>query len=188
MNATYITSIGSVRDLPISPTPHIALIGRSNVGKSSLINHLTGQKNLARVSAVPGKTQTVNLFEIDREYILADLPGYGYAKTSKEKRQVFAGLIWEYLRTPDRIRLALLIIDARVGITSLDEEMLYELADKPFEVILILNKSDKCSRQELDRVQRQIRETYPGMRTIVHSSMNTTGKSEVLKTIKEFIS
>ncbi len=85
MSATFLKCLTDLKELPEGDKPHVAIVGRSNVGKSSLVNHLTAQKSLARVSAKPGRTQTLNLYEIDRRYYLVDLPGYGYAKTSKTK-------------------------------------------------------------------------------------------------------
>lgn len=187
MQAVYIKSLTKLEDLPKIDRPHIAMVGRSNVGKSTLINHLVQQKNLARVSAESGRTKTINLFEIDRRYYLVDLPGYGYAKTSKEKQQAFAEILSNYLSDANQIKLIFLIIDARIGPTELDHDMLDQLATSEFPIAMVLNKVDKLSKSELARLTKTIQGEYPGMQLIPHSSMSTIGRGEILQTIEKVL-
>lgn len=132
-------------------TPQIAFAGRSNVGKSSLINALTGRKGLAKVSATPGKTRSINYYRIGgSEAFLVDLPGYGYAKCSKEERNKWAALLEHYFRqTPGLAALALLL-DARLAPQRTDTEMLAFAVSLGLPVIPVLTKADKCSKKELD--------------------------------------
>ena len=155
MSATFIKCLTNIKDLPIGNKPHVAIVGRSNVGKSSLINHLVMQKGLARVGASPGRTQTINLFEIDKRYFLVDLPGYGFAKMSKNKRSGFIDMISHYLdRAPD-LKLVLLIVDASIPPTDLDHEMLVFLQASGIPTVVVLNKIDKLSKNQL------LKEAFP---------------------------
>src|SRR5690349_474674 len=119
MNVTFLKSAPHIEDLPESNKPHIAFVGRSNVGKSSLLNDLAGTKGLAKVSSQPGRTQMVNLFDVDNRFFLVDLPGYGYAKASKTARDRYSDLIRDYLWQAHQIRLVVLVIDSRLGPTDL---------------------------------------------------------------------
>lgn len=187
MEATYIKSLVKIEDLPIGKKPHIAFVGRSNVGKSSLINHLAQQRNLARTSSEPGRTQTINVFDVDKRYFLIDLPGYGYAKRSKAKRDDFAEIISDYLSGVDRLKLIFVIIDARVGLTDLDRLMLGELASCDAHVVMILNKAEKLSRSDIGRLTQTVQNEYPGLETIAHSSMSKLGRGEILEAIDKIL-
>lgn len=187
MKATYIKSLTKIEDLPRSVKPQVALVGRSNVGKSTLINHLVQQKKLARVSSESGRTQTINLFDIDSRYTLVDLPGYGYAKTSKEKREAFADILNDYLCFSKLLKLVFLIIDARIGPTELDHDMLNLLAVGDFSVIMILNKADKLSRKEITELTKSIQSEYPGIKAIPHSSLSAMGRGEILQEIDRLV-
>ncbi len=177
--ASFFTATTKLSDLPVDAKPHIAMVGRSNVGKSSMINHLTGQKNLARVSADPGRTQTINLYDIDGRFFLVDLPGYGYAQTSKEKRVMFAEMIHEYLLHTPQLRLVLLVIDARIPPTELDADMAAWLQDNGIPFIIVTNKMDKLSASEATKVHRTLEEKYPGVRRIEHSITSGRNRNEV---------
>jgi GTP-binding protein len=185
MQVTFIKSLTNLNDLPKSDKPHIAFIGRSNVGKSSLINHLARQKNLARVSSESGRTQTINLFDVDHHYFLVDLPGYGFANVSKEKQQGFSRLIHEYLFDTKQLKLIFLIIDARIGPTELDHNMMDLLAGFETPVVMILNKADKLKRSEIAQLTKTIQSEYPGLQMIPHSSLSALGRGEILQMIKQ---
>lgn len=129
--------------------PEIALVGKSNVGKSSLINHLFQEKKLARTSATPGKTQLLNFFLVDDLFLLVDLPGYGFAKAPLEEVAKWGLAIDTYLNTRSTLRLILLLIDSRRGITQEDESLLSWSSLKKIPVLLIFTKTDKLSSQEL---------------------------------------
>lgn len=187
MKATFLKSFTKIEDLPKSKKLQVALVGRSNVGKSSLINHLVQQKKLARASAEPGRTQTINFFDIDGRYDLVDLPGYGYAKASKDKREAFADILNDYLCFSKQLKLVFLIIDARIGPTDLDHDMLNLLAVGDFSVIMILNKADKLKRTEIAQLTKTLQEEFPGIQTIPHSNLSTMGRNEILQEIEKML-
>jgi GTP-binding protein len=187
MIATFVKSATRLADLPQDTKPHIAFVGRSNVGKSSLLNSLTKQKNLAHVSAQPGRTQTINLFDVDRRFYLVDLPGYGFAKTSKAKRQDFAGILRDYLWQTQQLKLVLLIIDARIGPTDLDRDLLGYLASGKIPVTLVVNKIDKLSNSESIQLQRMLEATYPHLTFIPHSNITGVGRGEIWQTIERTV-
>jgi len=183
MPIKFLKSATRIEDLPKSDKPHIVAVGRSNVGKSSLLNDLAKEKNLARVSSEPGRTQTINIFDVDGLYFLIDLPGYGFAKTSKAKRDSFAGMIGEYLERTDRIKLVLLIVDARHGLTELDRDMLAYLGSIDRPVLLVVNKIDKCSKSELAALKKSLNAEFPHVAFVFHSSLTSKGRGEILEEI-----
>jgi GTP-binding protein len=184
MIATFYASVGQRAELPDDDTPHIAMVGRSNVGKSSMINHLTHQKKLARVSSEPGRTQTINLYHIDQRFFLVDLPGYGYAKTSKEKRDAFAEIIHDYLEHSPQLKLILLIIDARIPPSELDATMLGWLQDIGAPFVLVMNKMDKVTPAEARKVHQELEEKYPGVQRIEHSIKSGATQKKLWSTIE----
>jgi len=148
--AEFIKSVYRLEDLPPPEYPEIAVLGRSNAGKSSFINALTNQKKLARVSSTPGFTQALNFFLIDRKFYLVDLPGYGFAKVPREVYQNWQILIEGYLKSPRDFRLLFLIFDIRRTPDDLDRSLIkfVEFLKKPYA--LLLNKIDTLSKSELE--------------------------------------
>ena len=185
--ATFLKSATNLEELPKGNKPHIAMVGRSNVGKSSLLNHLANKKNLAHVSAEPGRTQTINLFDVDGRFYLVDLPVYGFAKTSNARRQDFAGMLRDYLWQAEQLKLVLLIIDARIGPTDLDRDMLAYLASGKIPVTLIVNKIDKLSHSESINLQRTLESTYPHLAFIPHSNVTGAGRGEIWQAIERAV-
>ncbi len=152
-NVTLAISAGRPDQFISEPLPQIALSGRSNVGKSSLVNSLLGRKSLARVSGTPGKTITVNYYRVDGKLFLVDLPGYGYAKRTREEQAVWSALTDGYLvRNPniDRLKMILQLIDVRVGPTADDNTMLGWLNSSGIPYAVVATKCDKCSKTELE--------------------------------------
>ena len=148
-------SAGRTDQFPKDAVPQIAFSGRSNVGKSSLINCLLGRKSLARVSGTPGKTVTINFYDVDKKLFLVDLPGYGYARRSGEKRQVFSSLTDSYFTANplgDRLRLVVQLVDSRVGPTDDDTMMMQWLLDSGIPFIVALTKTDKLKPRELAEI------------------------------------
>lgn len=137
--------------LPPATLPEVAFAGRSNVGKSSLINALTGRKKLARTSNTPGRTQQLNFFNIGDIFHLVDMPGYGYAKVSKSKIQNWTKVLENYLRGRVSLRLALVLIDARHGIKESDQEMMDLLNKAAVSYRVVLTKADKAPKKELEK-------------------------------------
>jgi len=185
MQVKFLKSLTKLEDMPAGDTkPQVAFVGRSNVGKSSLINHITGRKDLARVSAEPGRTRTINLFEIDNRFLLVDLPGYGFAKTSKTNRQVFSDMLNDYLWQAKQLKLVFLIIDGRLGPTALDREMLNYIKASGTPLVMIVNKADKLSNSETTNTISSLEAAYPGIELILHSNVNGKGLSEIIETIQ----
>lgn len=187
MNSEFVSSTTDIARLPHNDRPHIALVGRSNVGKSSLINALTKRTDLARVSSGPGRTQTMNLYAIDGRYYLMDLPGYGYAKTSKEQRAVFADMLNVYLAEVQQIALVLVVLDARLGPTADDQEMIDYLYTLGIPFLILANKIDKLKPQERKDLLRSLQEYYPDTRIIPHSSLAKENRDLLLRTIEDAV-
>jgi GTP-binding protein len=187
MSATFFSSTVDFAALPNDIHLHVAMVGRSNVGKSSMINHLTGQKNLARVSSGAGRTQTINLYEIDKRFYLVDLPGYGYAKTSKEQRVVFGNMIRHYLDSTPQLRLILLIIDARIPLTDLDTGVLKWLQEMNLPFAIIMNKMDEVTKVGASKIHQMLEKKYPGVPRLEHTIESGKDRDAILKIIKTAI-
>lgn len=190
-NVSFLTSYGLYGQIPPSERIEIAFAGRSNVGKSSLINKLFNRKGLARVSAVPGKTATINFYDLDGRVHIVDLPGYGYAKVSKTEKVRWAELMEGYLNDNRRsLELIVLLIDSRHPPTRLDEDMVNYLieTEKPF--VVALTKMDKLRKTERERRLLAIADELPcgGDITIIPFSAETGEGVEVLRKIIEDIS
>lgn len=150
----FVRSAVSLKECPRPFYPEIALIGRSNVGKSSLINYLCNTKKLARVSETPGKTKTINHYLINKKWYLVDLPGYGFAKASKTDREKFQKLIEEYICQRNTLLCTLVLMDSRLEFQKSDKTFIYWLAQKKLPFAVVLTKIDKLSNSQL---QQQIR-------------------------------
>ncbi len=185
MNATFLKSITKIEDLPKSDRPQIALVGRSNVGKSSLINHLVNQKALAHVGATPGRTRTINIFDVDKRFFLVDLPGYGYAKASKEKRIAFEDLLNDYMTRAEHLKFVLVVVDARLGLGDIDREMLGFLETTSIPFAVIANKVDKLKKSEILALRRAVEKDKQGTKFILHSNVTDSGQGEIRETIEQ---
>ena len=190
-NVTLAISAGRPDQFIKEPLPQVALSGRSNVGKSSLVNALLGRKSLARVSGTPGKTITVNYYRVDGKLFLVDLPGYGYAKRTREEQARWSALTDGYLvRNPniDLLRLVLQLIDMRVGPTADDNTMLGWLNDSGIPYAVVATKCDKCSKSELESNVGAL-QTHPNIAAdapiIPFSSTKNIGIREVWSLIAE---
>lgn len=166
------------------PVIEVALIGRSNVGKSSLINMLTSNKSLAKVSGTPGKTRLINHFEIDNKWILVDLPGYGYAKTSKSNRAAFSDLIKSYILKRDELYCLFVLIDIRHEPQKIDIEFMEMLAENDVPFGLIFTKSDKLSttarKRQLEAYKAHLVEQWDEFPLhFVTSAQNGLGRDEL---------
>ncbi len=155
----FIKSAASPKDFPRDRMPQVAFSGRSNVGKSSVINRLLNRKNFARVGASPGKTTHINYFEIDKTFYLVDLPGYGYAKVSKTERDRWGRLMEEYFADPELMTLGVMIVDSRHKPTNDDCTMAQWYRDAGCPVIVVANKLDKLKKKEIEPNIQRIRET-----------------------------
>lgn len=164
--AEFYTSFGSLSQLPDSDRPEIAFSGRSNVGKSSLINKLINRKALARVSSMPGKTVTINFYKLDDIY-LADLPGYGYAKTAKGLKRSWSDLIGGYLSSDREIELILQLIDIRHSPSADDIQMINFLIDSELPFIIVFTKADKLGTNARKERMKAFAEDIPQFEDII---------------------
>ena len=187
-NVEYDRSFGTSSQLPPSTLPEIAFAGRSNVGKSSLLNTLVGRKNLARVSQKPGKTATINFFRAGDAY-LVDLPGYGYAQVSKTERERWAELIEGYFNQDRNFALVCSLIDIRHAASDLDENMVGFLQEAELPHLIVLTKGDKLSRSKCHQrraaIKRQL-EIGADTPMIITSSLKGDGMDELRKTIASY--
>ena len=164
--------------------PQIAFIGRSNVGKSSIINSLTKQKDLAKTSSFPGRTQQINLFLINNNTYLVDLPGYGYAKLSKESREDLQDLISWYLFDSGYVqKKVVMIVDAFIGPTASDIEMFEALTEHEKDIVIIANKVDKIKKSEYTKQLQKIKDTFNEYKVIAYSSVKGIGARELTEAI-----
>ena len=154
-SAELIKSVYPTDDFPSGSYPEVAFAGRSNVGKSSLINTLVNRKGLARTSAAPGKTQSINFYLVNNSFCLVDLPGYGYAKVPQEVRKQWSPLIEAYCRARENLRGVMVILDARLGPTPLDHSLIEWLKALSQHTIFILTKSDKLSKNKIVQALHQ---------------------------------
>jgi GTP-binding protein len=169
--------------------PEIAFAGKSNVGKSSLINALMNRKSYARTSSQPGKTQTINFYRINDDLYFVDLPGYGYAKVSEEIKVKWGRMIERYLYTSKQLRLVFLLIDIRHEPSKNDCTMYHWIIEHGFQPIVIATKADKINRSQLDKQRKLIQTTLsvvPGTPIIPFSSVTKQGREEIWELIDRY--
>jgi GTP-binding protein len=150
-SAIFVTSAAELKGCPRPTLPEFAFIGRSNVGKSSLLNMISGRKHLAKTSATPGKTQLINFFLVNENFYLVDLPGYGFAKTAKDVRAILEGRIQEYCMKRDSLRCLFVLLDSRHKLQQIDREFLEWCGEKKIPYSIILTKCDKLTAKELKK-------------------------------------
>lgn len=185
----YEASYGTFAQLPPSTKPEIAFAGRSNVGKSSLLNKVLNRKGLARVSSVPGKTVTINFYTVDDIYF-TDLPGYGYAKVSDNEKKRWADLMEGYFASDRNIRLVVVLTDMRRSITKDDVNMIEYLAHNNFNFAVVMTKSDKLNKTEYAKRVQEIKDELEGFNPVAiipFSSLNGDGRDELRKVIDSSI-
>jgi GTP-binding protein len=153
----FMLSVAQIKQLPATDLPEVAFVGRSNVGKSTLINALTNQKQLARTSNTPGRTQQINLFNLGNRLILADLPGYGFAKAPKPIVDSWHRLIQTYLRGRPTLRIVCVLVDARHGLKSVDDDYMKLLADAAVAYRIVLTKADLIKQTQLAQLLQDVR-------------------------------
>ena len=184
-NAEFVTSVHKVADCAKDGKPEIALLGRSNVGKSSLINALVERRNLAKTSSTPGKTQLLNYFLLNSAFYFVDMPGYGYAKAAKTSRLEWAKLSQDYLIDRQALRVVLLLVDARHPSLDSDEAAMEWLTEAGVQWAVVLTKIDKIKQQEVAAHVRILRERHPDVLEVFKTS-SSTGRG--LNELRAFIS
>lgn len=190
--AKFISSFTDISKLPQTGLAELAFIGRSNVGKSSLINMLCDQKNLAKTSSTPGKTQTINHFLIDETWYLVDLPGYGYAKVSKGQRFKWEDMIRLYLLKHEPLTCVFVLIDSRLSPQKIDVEFINWLGENGIAFSIVYTKADKPKPNELKRniaaMQEELYKVWEELPPMfITSSENKTGKIELLTYIDDIV-
>jgi GTP-binding protein len=184
-SSEFVSSHDNVAKAPPPDKPEFAFIGRSNVGKSSLINMLTKRKGLAKTSVKPGKTQTINHFIINDAWYLVDLPGYGYASVSQEKKLRFSKMIEEYILKRENLYCLFILLDMRLEPQKIDQEFIQWCGSKEIPICLVFTKSDKLSKNHVNKslqlYQTTLRRTWDELPPIlVTSASEKTGREEVL--------
>ncbi|MBR5155077.1 MAG: YihA family ribosome biogenesis GTP-binding protein [Clostridia bacterium] len=186
IDAKLITTAVKYEQYPPKDLPEIALVGRSNVGKSSLINCLANRKNLARTSSTPGKTATINFYEFGKKFRIVDLPGYGYAKVSQKEREKWAGMIENYLARRENLVLVIQLVDARHKPTADDKTMFDWIKSYNYEPFVVATKLDKLKKSQIDgnltAIYDDLHLTEDSV-LIPFSAENRTGREEVLELI-----
>ncbi|MBO3698281.1 ribosome biogenesis GTP-binding protein YihA/YsxC [Roseivirga sp. E12] len=190
--AQFVISNTDYRKCPKPDKPEFAFIGRSNVGKSSLINMMTARKSLAKTSGRPGKTQLINHFLIDESWYLVDLPGYGYAKTSKKNRAAWTEMIQDYLLNRESLQIVFVLIDSRLDPQKIDLEFIQWLGESGIPLALVFTKADKQSinkgQQSIAKFKRVLKQTWEHLPMIFLTSSETgLGKAELSEYIEHIL-
>lgn len=180
------TVCGITSKLPKNTRPEVAFAGKSNVGKSSLINGLLNRKSLARTSSQPGKTQTINFYNVNRQVYLVDLPGYGYAKTGEEMKAKWGKMIENYLHTSEQLKAVFLLVDIRHEPSANDKDMYNWIVHQGYEPIIIATKLDKIKRSQVAKHLKMLKDgLHPveGTRFVPFSAQTKQGKEEIWEII-----
>jgi len=189
-SASFVISNTDIGKLPKPVLPEYAFIGRSNVGKSSLINMLCNRNNLAKISGTPGKTQLINHFLINENWYLVDLPGYGYAKVSKKERKKWQGFTFQYLKNRKNLMGVFVLVDSRIPAQRIDLEFMEWLGNKQIPFAIVFTKSDKKEskdiQQQVNLYEQEMLTTWEFMpKYFCTSAISKMGREELLSFIQE---
>jgi len=187
LSAEFVKSATKPSEYPPGNLPEVAIAGKSNVGKSSLINTLVSRKNLAKTSSQPGRTQTLNFFRVNEKLSLVDLPGYGFAKAPLEVRRAWKPMVETYLQTREAVRLVILILDSRRGMSPEDSTLLDWLEYHEIPALVVLTKADKLSQFERARQKKGLAAVplLEGRPLLFFSALTGEGKDEVWSLIQK---
>lgn len=187
----FVTSVFDLKNIPAKKLPEIVLCGRSNVGKSSLINSLFNRKELAKISSTPGKTRSINYYEIDDSFYVVDLPGFGYAKTSKKEREYWSRLIFEFFNKSNDIKLVIHLIDSRHKPTDLDVKLNEMLNYQSLPYIFLLSKADKLKQAEIKLAEINVKSVFTeaerDINMLFYSSVKGRGKKQLRQLLAHII-
>jgi GTP-binding protein len=188
-SANFVKSVYALSELPPADHPEIAFAGRSNVGKSSLMNRLVNRRNLVKVSARPGKTQSLNYFEVDQALFLVDLPGYGYAKVPKGMQDAWQTLITGYLESRPTLRCVVVILDIRHPLKTQDQELVAWLRARGIPFLPVYTKRDKLSRNEQQRQAAALDASLNVGRAdrVLFSAQSGEGREELVAALRRFL-
>lgn len=184
MDVSFLVSAFRQSQYPPADKPEVAFAGRSNVGKSSLINVLLNRRKLARTSSTPGRTQAINFFSVDGEFYVVDLPGYGFARVPRQVKASWGSMVETYLRTRTNLKAVVVIVDIRRGLADADVHLLHSLGQFGKRAIVVLTKSDKMSRQQCRAMLEKAGSRLAEMKEsepILFSAKTREGRQEILK-------
>jgi len=189
INVKFIKSASKKDEFIVDELPQVAIVGRSNVGKSSLINLLTNNSKMAKTSSMPGRTRLVNYFNVNNEMYLVDLPGYGFAKASKNLTSAWDNVMNDYFTDNEKLKLVLVLIDSRILPTELDMQMMDYLAEHEIPALIVMTKTDKLNRSEInlnkDKISKMLR--YNKDLIIPTSTLKRVGVEEIASKIDNYL-
>jgi GTP-binding protein len=189
--ANFFYSVQNPKEFPPETLPEVAFAGRSNVGKSSFINMIVLRTNLARISQTPGKTQSINFYYVENQFVLVDLPGFGYAKTSKSNRENWQKLIYEYISNRKNLKFTTLLIDSRIEPMQIDLAFIEWLENQQKDYLIALTKIDKISSAQLNTQMQQWQYLTDQCKHLIEiiptSSTERIGRDEFLAILKKYI-
>ncbi len=184
--ASYILTTSQFEKMPIDDVKEIVVVGKSNVGKSTFINFLTNNKSLAKISSKPGKTRAISFFNIENKFRLVDIPGYGYAKVSKQQLILFGKMIEKYFLERKNLDRAILLLDMRRKITQEDIEMFNYFVESGIKFNIIGTKMDKCTQSEIYSFNKNVQENF-GVLPINYSNISKKGLKNIINLFDEYL-
>jgi GTP-binding protein len=190
---TFMLGVAHLQQLPMTTTPEIALTGRSNVGKSKLVNALTGRKSIARTSVTPGRTQQLNFFNLGNRLLIVDLPGYGYANAPKNEVDAWTQLVKQYLMGRAQLRRVCMLIDIRHGLKDSDRRIMKELDQAAVNYQIVLTKADKVTAKQIKKVTENVskeasKHVAAHPKIVITSALKGTGISELRAALSQLSS
>ncbi len=189
INTEFIKSASKKAEFIADDLPQFAIVGRSNVGKSSLINLLTNNSKMAKTSSMPGRTRLVNYFCVNKQFYLVDLPGYGFAKASKSTTSAWDAVMNDYFTSNPNLKVVLVLVDAKVGATALDLQMLDYLAENEIPAIIVLTKCDKINRSDLnlriDKINKELR--FAKERIVPTTATKKQGTERIAELLEDYL-
>jgi len=190
-DVTFVTGAATFDQLPAPSLPEVAFVGRSNVGKSSLVNRVLGRRSVARTSGTPGKTREINFFRVDDRFLLVDLPGFGYARVSRSERERWQRLIGRYVLERPSLRVVFQLIDSRHDPTALDRELMVLMRESPAEHVVLLTKADKLSGNErarsISRTKKALEAAGLEKPVVLTSAVDGRGRDQILEWMDLYI-
>lgn len=183
--AVFVKSAPKLADAPVGDLPEIALVGRSNVGKSSFINALCNRKNLAKTSNTPGKTRLLNYYIINEQFYIVDMPGYGFAKVSRAEQALWRQNFEKYLTKREQLRFVIQFIDARHEVQKNDIQMREWLDYNNIKTVTVITKSDQVKKSQLDKVLKNVKEVLGNENITLFSAKSSYGKDYILTILSE---